>query len=85
MSECLTISYYPKTGIVLRIFLSLHVTVVTRERSFRKLKRKQESTKIKMRQQRLNGLAILSPGYQFANTQYLTAKFGAAKVRKVRC
>lgn len=85
MSECLTISYYPKTGIVLRIFLSLHVTVVTPESSFSKLKRKQESSKIKIKQQRLNGLAILSPGYQFANTQYLTAKFGAAKVRKVRC
>lgn len=81
------IATFPNTAIVLRILLTLPVTVASGERSFSKLKLIKNYLRSTMVQERLNNLAIVSIEHEIldsVNTNQLIEDFANKKIRKVQ-
>ncbi|KAJ7983405.1 hypothetical protein DPEC_G00379050 [Dallia pectoralis] len=79
-------SIYGDLCVLLRIFLSLSVTVAVGERAFSKMRIIKNYLRSKMSQQRLNGLAMLSIERQLARKldfQDIKNDFATRKVRRM--
>lgn len=76
---------FPNISIILRIFLSLPVSVASAERSFSTLKRIKNFNRSTMSQERLNGLSILNINCDYArgvDFSEIIKKFANSKARK---
>jgi len=77
---------FPNVSIVLRIVLTIPVTVASGERSFSKLKLIKSYLRATMKQDRLNGLAMLSIEKDVASEldySRVINKFSSLKARRV--
>ena len=77
---------FPNVSIVLRIVLTIPVTVASGERSFSKLKLIKNYLRSTMKQDRLNGLAMLSIEKDVASELDYSSvinKFSSLKARRV--
>ena len=77
---------YPNLNIILRMFLTVPVTVASGERSFSKLKIIKNYLRSSMAQDRLTGLALISVEHDVGRTldySELIKEFAAQKARKV--
>ena len=77
---------YPNLNILLRMFLTVPVTVASGERSFSKLKIIKNYLRSSMAQDRLSGLALISVEHEIGQSldySELIKEFAANKARKV--
>lgn len=80
------LSTFPNLTIIVRIFLTLPVTVATGERSFSKLKIIKNYLRSSMTQDRLSALAMLSIEHEVCatlNTKDIVKKFSEMRARKI--
>ncbi|KAK4873016.1 hypothetical protein RN001_015045 [Aquatica leii] len=80
------ISIFPNTSVVLRIFLTLPVTVSSNKRSFSKLKIIKNYLRTTMSQDRLSNLAFISIEHETVDTLDLNEvidSFASMKARKI--
>lgn len=81
------LSLFPNVAIVIRLFLTLPLTVASGERSFSKLKIIKNYLRSSMKQDRLSGLAIIAIEHSIAekiNYSDIISEFSYKKVRKVQ-
>jgi hypothetical protein len=77
---------FPTISVALRVLLTIPITVASEERSFSRLKLIKTYLRASMKQDRLNGLALMSIENSVAkelNYSILIAKLAAVKARRV--